>query len=134
MTTRQAWARLNIQEEDQLGKMVMLTNVKHGVLWLGLVVYTVETRHVLKESVKIRMRTEWLGAFNTGGLDNMEHLPWINCDFKERLEQTFEDVLEVGHAVVGSVEKGLQWKTPSKGHVVIVRKYDVEISSNYGGN
>ena len=44
--------------------------------------------------------------------------------------------MEVGHAVVGSVEKGLYWKTPSKCYVVIVRKYDVElrVSSDYGGN
>ena len=40
--------------------MVILTDVKHGIFWLGLVVHTVETGHVLKESMKIRMRTEKL--------------------------------------------------------------------------
>ena len=69
MTTRQAWARLNVYIiVGGQNKVVMLTNVKHGVLWLGLVVHTVETRHVLKESVKIRMRTEWLGALIQGAL------------------------------------------------------------------
>lgn len=68
-TTRQVWAHLNVYiVVGGQNKVVMLTDVKHGVLWLGLVVYTVETRHVLKESVKIRMGTEWLGALRQGAL------------------------------------------------------------------
>jgi len=61
-------------------------NVKHCVFWLGLVVNRVKTCDILEELVEVGM-----GA-------------WIDSNFKERLEETFDDILEVINTVMNPVD------------------------------
>lgn len=61
-------------------------NVKHGVFWLGLVINRVKTSDILEELVKVGMRA------------------WIDGNFKEWLEETFDDILEVINTVMNPVD------------------------------
>ena len=60
--------------------------VKHGILWLGLIINTVKPTDILQELVEVRV-----GAGVNGGLE-------------QRLEQTLDYVLEVVNAVVNPVD------------------------------
>lgn len=61
-------------------------NVKHSILGLRFVINRVKASNILEKLVKIRMRA------------------WINGDFKERLEETPNNILEVVNTVMNSID------------------------------
>ena len=80
-----------------MGELSEPTNIKHGVLRLGLVVHGVEAGDVLQEAVQVGV-----GAGEARGRSvALGGKPWVYGDLEQGLEETLEDVLEVLHTIVG---------------------------------